>query len=432
MKGRIRCWVLAGIAILLASCGDFVIYDQFSEPLAILPASISLYSYESADFSAEGGAKGYRFAVLSGAGAVNSSTGVYTAPSVAGTDVVEVADAKGNSSRATIPVLGPKPIVISPAATSLVTGTACQFTASGGKPGYSFTVPVGNGSIDPSTGLFTAPLASETDTVLVVDADGNSATATVTVVEPLALLVMPAQATLMTGSSLQFGAVGGTPPYSFSRPSGSGSVTAAGLYSAPATSGSAMIRVTDSLAATSDAAVTVVSSGPLGLNATATSVEEGKTAGFSAYGGSPPYYYSLSPGSASGGSITALSGAYTAGPNVGNMIDTVIATDSTAMTVSLNVTVVPAAPSGSFADAAYGGPEDIGLSWYDTSSSEDGFNIYRKPMAGVYSLVGTVAADVVFWADTGLTPNQIYVYRIKAFKGALESNPSEEAWNQPN
>jgi hypothetical protein len=57
--------------------------------------------------------------------------------------------------------------------------------------------------------------------------------------------------------SITFTANGGTGPYAFSKTSGTGTVTAGGLYTAPSQGGSAVIRVTDASNATSEAAVTI-------------------------------------------------------------------------------------------------------------------------------------------------------------------------------
>jgi hypothetical protein len=431
MRRHWKRWSLSFLALFLASCGDFVLYDLYREPLEIQPSSISLYSDQSHDFTAKGGAKGYHFAIVSGGGSIDPASGAFTPPDIASDVVIEVVDGTGKSAQATAHVLGFRPLVITPAATTILMGTTCVLGHSGGKAPYSYMVSTGTGSVNAATGLFTAPLAGEDDWITLTDGNGDMALALVSILEPQALLVIPATTTLMQGASLQFAAAGGTSPYSFTKQSGAGSVTAGGLYTAPGGAGSAVIRVTDSVGSTSDASVTIVASGPLGLSATATSVEEGKTATFSAYGGTPGYTYSLSV-SASGGSINAVTGLYGAGGNVGAGIDTVVVTDSTMATSSLGISVIPSAPTDLEALGSYGTPHEILLTWTDNSSSEDGFHIERKQGLGAFVLAGSVGPGITQFVDSGLTPNTGYLYRVKAFKGALESGPSNQAFDLSN
>lgn len=72
------------------------------------------------------------------------------------------------------------------------------------------------------------------------------------------LSISPQTSTVVGGGSLSFSASGGVEPYAFSMAGGSGSITAAGLYTAPLVSGPATVRVTDSAGATAVASITVV------------------------------------------------------------------------------------------------------------------------------------------------------------------------------
>jgi hypothetical protein len=424
---------IAVLAVLLASCQDFLIYDVFLEPLAIDPGSALIYSDETATFSASGGRPGYEFGVVSGGGSIDPATGVYTAPSAMSEVVIQVTDATGKNVRADIEVLGPRPVVIAPSAVTMLVSKSCVFAGHGGIPPYSYVVTSGNGSINSSTGVFTASGASGTSTVTLTDGRGLSAIATISVQEPQHVLILPALVALKVSSSIWFLAIGGQPPYVFTQTSGSGSMTAAGLYTAGTSSETAMVMVTDALGSTSSATVTIVAAGALGLDATATSVEEGKTAGFSAYGGTPDYFYSLSF-NGSGGSINGSTGEYTAGHVVGSNIDTVLVTDSDlpAGTVELKVSVLPAAPSGLAADGSYGNPHEIALVWTDNSTSEDGFIVERKSGADSFAAVGYTATNVATFVDTTCAPNVGYTYRIKSYKGALGSGYSNEAFDLPN
>jgi hypothetical protein len=74
-----------------------------------------------------------------------------------------------------------------------------------------------------------------------------------------ALQISPVAITLVVGTTCTFSARGGSPPYSFSLVSGSGSIDAdSGQYTAPGSPASDNVRVQDSLGAVSQAVVTVV------------------------------------------------------------------------------------------------------------------------------------------------------------------------------
>jgi len=424
---------VAVLAFLLASCQDFLIYDVFLDPLSIDPGSALIYSDESATFSASGGRPAYAFRVVSGGGSIDPGSGVYTAPSAVSDVVIEVTDAAGKRARANVEVLGPRPVVIAPSAVTMLVTNSCVFAGHGGIPPYSYVVTSGNGSINSSTGVFTAAGTAGTSTVTLTDGRGLSAIATIAVQEPQNVLIMPALVSVMVSTSTWFVAVGGQPPYVFTQTSGSGSMTAAGLYTAGPSSETAVVMVTDALGSTSSATVTVVAAGALGLDATATSVEEGKTAIFTAYGGTPAYFYSLST-CGSGGNINGATGEYTAGHVVGSNLDTVRVTDSDlpAGTMELNVSVLPASPTALAADGSYGNPHEIALVWTDNSSSEDGFVVERKSGAGSFLAVGYTGPNVTAFVDTGCSPNVGYTYRVMSYKGVLSSGYSNEAFDLPN
>jgi alpha-tubulin suppressor-like RCC1 family protein len=57
----------------------------------------------------------------------------------------------------------------------------------------------------------------------------------------------------------------------------------------------------------------------------------------------------------------------------------------------------------------------ITLRWRDNSSTEQGFRIARKVGAAAWAPLTEVTANVIGFADTGLTPNTRYRYRVQAF-----------------
>lgn len=86
---------------------------------------------------------------------------------------------------------------------------------------------------------------------------------------------------------------------------------------------------------------------------------------------------------------------------------------------------VPVAPSGLAAVTA--SSTTINLTWTDNSDNETGFRIERKLVSGSFAEIGTVAAGVTTFGDTGLTPSTQYIYRVRAYNGSGNSSYSDEA-----
>jgi RHS repeat-associated protein len=93
-------------------------------------------------------------------------------------------------------------------------------------------------------------------------------------------------------------------------------------------------------------------------------------------------------------------------------------------TVSLSI-VKPSAPSNLVAWA--GSTTQANLSWTRTSNNESGFKVERSTDGTAFSQVGTVAAGVTTYADTGRTSGSSYWYRVRATNGAGDSAYSNVA-----
>lgn len=91
--------------------------------------------------------------------------------------------AKNNQFVVSSPDVIVLPMILSPATSTVLHGTTRQFTGLGGFGTLTYSIFVNNsgGSINTSSGLYTAGATPSTDTVKVVDSIGNSATAIVTV-----------------------------------------------------------------------------------------------------------------------------------------------------------------------------------------------------------------------------------------------------------
>ena len=155
-----------------------------------------------------------------------------------------------------------KALTLSPDYAQVGVNGTLDFNAEGGFPGYKYSMIQGTGTIDPDTGLYTAPGTEGTEIISVKDSYGNTKTASIEVIigagTPV-LIISPSSLTVFKGTNAAFTATGGIPPYTFSLTSGIGSITPGGLYTAPASTGTATIRVTDSDAvpSTDNATVTV-------------------------------------------------------------------------------------------------------------------------------------------------------------------------------
>ena len=76
------------------------------------------------------------------------------------------------------------------------------------------------------------------------------------------------------------------------------------------------------------------------------------------------------------------------------------------------VTTPPAAPSSLTATAA--NPSTINLAWIDNANNESGFKIERSTDNVNFTQINLVSANTVTYADTTVSPNTQYYYRIRA------------------
>jgi fibronectin type 3 domain-containing protein len=63
----------------------------------------------------------------------------------------------------------------------------------------------------------------------------------------------------------------------------------------------------------------------------------------------------------------------------------------------------------------------LNLSWTDNSTNETGFRIERSLNGSSFSEIATVGANVRTYSSTGLTPNTVYYYRVRAYNAAGNS-----------
>ncbi len=193
-------------------------------------------------------------------GTIDAATGAYTAGATGGaTDTVTVTDSLGNSASATVTVGAAL------AATSTITvaprGMATVVATGGAAPlAYTLTSNGSGGSINPTTGVYTAGANGDTTDVISVS-DANGATITVTVQIGPGLAIAPATGTVVTGQTVALTATGGSGTdlhWTLVSSGTGGSIDpATGVYTAGPHAGMDVVRVTDSLGNTAQRTITV-------------------------------------------------------------------------------------------------------------------------------------------------------------------------------
>lgn len=413
-----RIYFLILMSIFLYSCGKS---DGFApsldmpstsptqptvDPLVISPVAVTVAATNTANFTATGGSGSYSYSVFSGAGSVLSTTGNYTAGATAGTAVVRVLDSEGRYADAIVTIKNP--LQISPASATMVLNGSTTFSATGGVAPLTYSVFSGSGTINSSTGAYTAPNMNSSDVVRVTDSLGNISDANVTVTNTLT--ISPATPVYIeTNGTLDFIATGGAAPYSFSCINGTIGDPALGDYTAPATAGSDTCTVTDSLAATSQATVTIYDT--MTLSPTTVTLAVGTTQAFTATGGFGARTFALVSGE---GSIDSVTGLYTAPAN--STLAVIQVSDTIGNVLQANIEVVSSltiTPRNIF--LAIGSTVDayvatLGTAPYTFSVDSGGGSIVAG--TGVYTGASTAGTGVVRVTDSLATTNATNVYHI--------------------
>ena len=307
--------------------------------MAISPTTKNVGVGLTATFTTAGGIAPLTYSVSSGSGSIGATSGIFTAPSTAGTTVVTVTDAAGTTSSATITTYAAP--TLSPSSKTTVTNALTTFTGSGGYGALTYSLLAGTGAVDATSGVYTAPASAGNATVRVTDSLGSTQDAAVTV--NAGVSISPTAKTLAVTNTYTFAAVAGISPYTYSVYSGSGSIGASsGVFTAASSAGTAVIRVTDSVSATADATVTV--NAALAISPTSQLLSPGSSLTYSFANGGSSCTYSLFSGS---GAINSTSGAYTSASTAyiypeSSGTDVIRATDDLGNTSNSTVTLITA------------------------------------------------------------------------------------------
>ncbi len=155
--------------------------------ITISPNTAAIAQNQTKTFTATGGA-GEPYTWTASAGTIDAS-GHLKAPASNVVVVVTATDSLGNTASANVAVGAA--VAITPTNPSVVAGGNISFTAFGGTGAYTYTATNG-GTIDASTGFFTAGPIAGHETVQVTDTAGNHASTDVTVLAGATSVTPPA------------------------------------------------------------------------------------------------------------------------------------------------------------------------------------------------------------------------------------------------
>ena len=271
----------------------------------ITPSTSSLEIGGTLQLVASGGDSNYTWTANLG---TVSSSGFYTAPANVGTATVTVEDSAGHSATATIEVIVGKAPTITPSEAKVGLNGVVTLTVTGGKASYTWSSTIGTISPSGDNVTFAAPGSIGIANVSVIDAFGNSGTATIEVKDGGDLTVTPTIDTVDVEGTTSFTGVGGTPPYTWSATAGSVSPNSGSsqtIFTAPSNPGESTITLSDNAGATVTATVKI-GIAVLTVTPANASLQVNETVELNVAGGKAPYTWS-----ATSGSVAPLTGAKT-------------------------------------------------------------------------------------------------------------------------
>ncbi|MGZ3770934.1 MAG: hypothetical protein ACXVCP_15000, partial [Bdellovibrio sp.] len=280
--------------------------------LSISPSQFSVTLNGSKDLTVTGGVGFAQLSVNSGVGSATTSPSRFTAGTTTGTTVVSATDEMGNVGYAYGQVFGS--LQISPHIVKIPKGQSYNhFEALGGVPPFTFSIQ-GSGTINPTTGQYTASANTGTDTVTVTDSLGHTSQATITITNSDRFIVK--NAIIQLNETLDFTNLidGGAEPYVFNVNTGEGTFSGK-VYTPPSTAGNYVVTITENGGQSTESIVFVYPS--LKLNPSLLNIAVDSIGLFSAQGGVPPYSFDLVSGL---GTIDSQTGVYSSGTQIGTAV----------------------------------------------------------------------------------------------------------------
>jgi hypothetical protein len=288
-----------------------------SVSVTLSPTSTTIPTGGQQQFSASVSGTTNTAVVWTASGGSVSSSGLYTAPSSAGTYTITVTSAADTSKSATAIVTVSQSIAVSlsPTSASIQAGGQQQFTAYvSGTSNTAVNWSASGGTIT-SAGLYTAPSAAGTYTVKAVSAADptKSASASVGVSsQTVAISISPTSTALPEMWQQQFAATisGSTnTAVTWAVTQGKGTITQGGLYTAPQAVETDIVTVVSQADTTKSASATITISAPHSV-----------TLSWSASTSSGVSYYNVYRGTVSGGPYSLVKSGVTSAsytdPNV--------------------------------------------------------------------------------------------------------------------
>lgn len=274
-------------------------------------------------------------------GSIGTTTGIFTATLVTGTGTVSVVDSAGNIGAATVTVLSPSAMALSPSTNTVSTlpsGTldyattgavgAVTFALSGATSSYTgASISATTGSVT-ITAMPTALQGNQTLKITATDAVSRTATATLTLTAPAPLAISPStnSASTLPSSALTYTTTGAVGTVSFALTGATGGYTGATISSTtgavtvtamPTTTQAAQtltITVTDSIGQTARSTLTLsVPALTLSPETTTVSTLPTSTLTYTASNASGTTTFALSgaTGSYTGATISSTTGVVT-------------------------------------------------------------------------------------------------------------------------
>jgi O-glycosyl hydrolase len=361
------------------------------------------------------------FSVAEAGGGSVSATGAYTAPTTAGTYHVVAtshADASRTASAAvTVTAAG---ISISPTILTIALGGSANFTCTvtgAADTACTWSVTEANGGSISASGVYTAPtIAGIYHVVATSHADPTKTASTAVTVNPAAISISPATATVSEGGAQIFacsvtGAVDTGCTWSITEGATGGTVSTTGAYTAPNTAGTYHVVATSHVDPTKTATATVTVAPPsVSISPASPSLLAGGTQTFTcAVTGAADTSCTWSIQEGSTGGVINSSGSYIA-PVSGGTFHVIAtshadATRSATATVTVSpasvsigptsATVLPAATQ--IFTCAVTGAADTGCTFSmleSVSGTVDSNGIYTAPaVAGTYHVIAKSHAD---------------------------------------
>jgi hypothetical protein len=341
--------------------------------------------------SASGGTPGYTYLWTPGGATTASVNGL-----TAGGYTCTVTDLNGCTLDQAFNITEPTPVIVTATHTNIIcqgggNGTA-HVSTSGGTPGYSFLWSPTGGTDSTATGL-----SAGSYICTVTDANGCTATATVSIVEPPPFFIGTSHTNVTCSSSTNGTASvtvsGGVAPYTYAwSPAGGTASTATGLAA-----GTYTCVITDAGGCSTSRTITIASPPALTATTTQTNVScnggSNGTATITVNGGSPFYSYSWMPSGGTSPIATGLSmGTYTCNVTDANgctMSQTVLITEPLVLSATVSSTNTNCGQSnGTATIIAAGGTAPYAYSWSPTGGNAATANAI---LAGTYTCTVTDA-----------------------------------------